>query len=164
MGMKIKPALVIAIIAMAVAACVSDGERADFRQLPDDGWCYGDTVGFANFIAVDSTVAPQSAGRGALTFALRHTNDYPYSNLWVEISYRDDNGVEQRDTVRLELCDVYGRWYGKGIGDYYQMASEVATKGLIPAGATVSVRHIMRVDTLKGIQSVGLLYKPAQGH
>lgn len=148
------------VVAVGIQGCLSSNERADFQRLPEYGWCYGDTIKFNDFIAAsDSSAAPaSSAAPSDLYFALRHTNDYPYRNLWVEINYVDQSGSVRRDSVSLELCDIYGRWYGKGMGDLYQVQTLVVPAARIAPGSDVSVRHIMRVDTLRGIESVGLLY------
>lgn len=126
---------------MAAACVPSDGFNAgDYVMLPQEGWPYGDTVSL-------------NANAGA-SLALRHSDRYPYRNLWLELTQTVDSAVTLRDTVNVELCDIHGQWHGKGFGDTRQLV--VRTPHKLNDG-TVAVRHIMRVDTLKGIEQIGIV-------
>lgn len=135
-----------------MCACTSP-ERSDFQSLPSEGWAYGDTLRF--FAQGVDTLAAD----GALAVAVRHTNGYPYSNLWLEISLPQADTV-QADTVDIRLADPFGRWFGTGIGVSYQHVDTVYPRISIPGGAPVTVRHIMRVDTLADIEQIGLIFLP----
>lgn len=65
------------------------------------------------------------------------------------------------DTLNIELADVYGRWHGTGFGPSYQYETPVGVP--LPLGDTsrISVRHIMRVDTLVGVEQIGITIAPA---
>lgn len=138
-----------AIFIMAVASC-SDrhSDYSRFVSLPENGWVYGDTVRIR-------PVGLDSADTRRLEVAVCNNNDYPYRNLWLEVSYRTDRGVI-RDTVEMELADVYGRWLGKGIGTTYQTARKLAARFPLQDSTEIAVRHIMRADTLRGLEQVGL--------
>ncbi len=126
-----------------MAACTSAGYYSGFEEVPADGWAYGDTIVFA----ADSCVAP------GMLIALRHNDSYPYRNIWLEMS-----DSLHRDTVNIELCDIYGRWHGKGIGSSYQISAP-APFTPVP-GKTVSIRPILRVATLLGIEQLELIPQP----
>ena len=64
------------------------------------------------------------------------------------------------DTVDVRLADTFGRWYGTGIGVSYQRIDTIYPSISIPVGAPVTVRHIMRVDTVTGIEQIGLILTP----
>ena len=147
--------LILAAIATAVlAGCTASG-HSDFSSLGPDGWAYGDTLRFfgsdADSVALD----------GSLAVAVRHTNGYPYSNLWLEITLPEADTVRV-DTVDIRLADTFGRWYGTGIGVSYQRVDTIYPSITIAAGAPVTVRHIMRVDTVTDIEQVGLIITPAR--
>lgn len=96
---------------------------------------------------------------GALALAVRHTNGYPYSNLWLEITIpQADTALV--DTVDIRLADPFGQWYGTGIGVSYQRVDTVYPHINILPGAPVTLRHIMRVDTLAEIEQIGLIFTP----
>ncbi len=138
------------IAAMSIIASCSDKHEAvaSFDSLPQKGWAYGDTLTLRPD-GLDS-VRPRN-----LSIAVRHSNSYPYRNLWIEVTTRTAN-LQRRDTINIELADIYGRWHGNGFGPSYQY--ETRLKGLMPIGDTtiVAIRHIMRIDTLKGIEQVGI--------
>ena len=131
------------ILAVIVTACTSSGYYSGFEDLDPAGWAYGDTVTFVT----DSCVAP------SMMIALRHNDSYPYRNIWLEVS-----DSVHTDSVNIELCDVYGRWHGKGIGSSYQIAAQVPFT--LTPNTRLNIRHVLRVDTLRGIEQIGLIPTP----
>lgn len=146
--------IAIAALWVAVASC-TDGERdySRWTELPARGWAYGDTV---TLIPVDTALHDNdSLVRRPLRLGLAHSNDYPYSNLWLEVTYHGE-GMSYRDTVNVALADVYGRWMGSGFGANYQHEIVLNPHADIDLTRPVSVRHIMRVDTLRGLSRIGV--------
>ncbi len=145
------PLVLLTFILLCLGAC-SPGHNDfnSYQTLPTDGWAYGDTVSMLPD-TVDSTAT------GSLQIAIRHDNSYLYRNLWLEVSYVD-NGRLCRDTINMELADVYGRWLGKGFGASYQFIATIPHQVTLTKNAEVGVCHIMRVDTLEGIEQVGVRF------
>ncbi|MBD5317254.1 MAG: gliding motility lipoprotein GldH [Bacteroides sp.] len=149
---KLTALIMTAGLTAMATACVDRGAYSSFTTVEPQGWAYGDTLRFE--VARADSLKP-----GTLTVAVRNTNLYPYSNLWLEVSYNHD-GRPYRDTVNMRLADAYGRWTGKGFGAEYQTEATVA-QGVVPAnGSTITLRHIMRADTLRGLEHVGVTLKP----
>lgn len=123
---------------------------SDYENISRLGWAYGDTLTFIP--QLDDSIAD-----GTLLIALRHSNNYIYRNIWLEI-IRESNGLIETDTLNVELADVYGRWYGSGFGSRYQITDTIDEYVTIYDGAPIKLRHIMRADTLNGIEQVGLLF------
>lgn len=113
---------------------------------PEEGWRYGDTFVYLPEIA-------DSVARGTLSLYVRHTNDYPFSNLWVELQTQ-----QRRDTICLELADVYGNWHGTGLGSSFQLQEVVLPSFTMVNEAPLRLRHIMRPDSVTGIEQVGLIF------
>ena len=90
---------------------------------------------------------------------VRHTAGYAYSNLWLEVSYPSADSLPP-DTVNVRLSNSFGDWYGKGLGLSYQLTDTVGRRLKLSAPATLSVRHIMRVDRLEDIEQIGVLILP----
>lgn len=137
--MPVKPFVIVAIAAV-LTSCSSAGYYSGFEDIDPDGWAYGDTIEFTTDSCVPSP----------MMVALRHNDSYPFKNIWIEIS-----DSTHTDTVNIELCDIYGRWHGKGIGSSYQIAAPVPFS--IAPQTRLKIRHILRVDTLKGIEQIGLI-------
>ena len=144
----------IAALWVAVASCTG-GQRdySRWTDLPARGWAYGDTV---SLLPVDTALHDNdSLVRRPLRFGLTHSNDYPYSNLWLEVTYRGEES-SYRDTLNVSLADVYGRWLGSGFGANYQHEIVLNPRADIDLTRPVTVRHIMRVDTLRGLDRIGV--------
>lgn len=139
-----------------LAAC---GERhrdySRWERLPDHGWAYDDTVRLEVLNPSLDDNDTLLSGR-TLLLGLRHTYAYPFSNLWLEVTYQADSLHYVRDTVNVTLADIYGRWLGKGFGVSYQTEIPLSTSAAIDLSVPVAVRHIMRVDTLMGITDIGV--------
>ncbi len=149
---KSKFTLTILSILLCLGACApGHNDYSLFTNLSNEGWSYGDTISFIPDSAVLN--AP-----GTLSVALRHDNSYRYSNLWLEIT-STDNEVPRRDTVNIVMADKYGRWKGSGLGTAYQIEQSIPGKIMLKAGVPVKIRHVMRVDTLHGIELIGINYR-----
>lgn len=140
--------LLLATITIILAGCDTSGEDTLFTNLPDEGWAYTDTLEFS-----------PRPGRGAMSLAVRHDASYPYSNLWLEVAVTRPGLTIAPDTVNITLCDPYGRWLGQGFGGSYQIEIPVAHDVNIDSLTTLRVRHIMRCDTIHGIDQVGISHR-----
>ena len=80
---------------LCLGACVpGHNDFSEFRNLPVKGWIYDDTVKFVPSIE-------DSIATGLLTVAIRHNNEYEFSNLWLEVTRNTPEGIVRRDTVTL---------------------------------------------------------------
>ncbi|MCF0218721.1 MAG: gliding motility lipoprotein GldH [Muribaculaceae bacterium] len=147
---SLKLTIIIAILCSILSACNS-ADSTQYAMLDaDKGWAYGDTL----------RLLMRSQGKpAAMTLALSHSTDYPYSNIWLEVAYPNGNKT-CRDTINIELADVYGRWLGKGFGADRLIELDVTPRVQMPDSSLVKVCHIMRIDTLRGVNSVGITLKP----
>lgn len=67
-----------------------------------------------------------------------------------------------RDTFDIVLADRYGRWRGSGMGSSLQLSDTLHTRFAMRRGQRVSLRHIMRTDTLPAIERAGLIFQAEQ--
>ncbi len=151
--MRKLPGILSLCVALMMVACSTDDRGSDFVDLPQRGWAYGDTLQFTPLAHLDSAAAPV---RGRLSVAVQHSNDYEWSNLWLEVTTPVDSLHVYRDTVQLTLADPYGHWTGSGFGSSYQNEVAIPHAVTLDRDSRVSVRHIMRVDTLHQIFRVGI--------
>lgn len=142
-------ALAMAIIAM-VSCRPKVNDFSDYRNLPVDGWRYGDALHFMPSPA-------DSAALGSVTVGIRHSNMYLYSNLWIEVTLRDSLN-QFVDTINIQVADSLGHWLGRGIGTDFQLSDTVWRNMTIHRPVEVSVRHIMRDDMLQGIEQLGVTF------
>ncbi|MCM1292398.1 MAG: gliding motility lipoprotein GldH [Bacteroides sp.] len=142
--------IIIATTTAILCGCTGrNSQCATFVDLPQKGWAYGDTV--TVMAANLDSINPR-----ALSVGLRHNNEYLYRNLWLEVTYADTAGLYHRDTLNIELADQYGRWTGQGLGDSFQKEVTLPHVVNINDSTPVKLRHIMRLDTLRGIEQIGI--------
>lgn len=144
---------VLFALSLALMCSCTGGAGSDFHEFASGDWAYPDTV-VLRPVHPSDTVPPRRTG--CLKVAVTHNNNYGWSNLWLEVTTSGGH----RDTVEMELADPYGHWLGQGFGLSYQR--EVVLPGARSLSATdsVMVRHIMRVDTLRDIERVGVTFEP----
>lgn len=129
-------------------------EGGCFHSVPVSGWAYGDTFEF------EPSPEPDSCDATArLAIAVRHDDAYLYGNLWLEVSTPAEQGDSMVvDTVNIRLADVYGKWLGRGTAMSYMAVDTLPGVYMYRPDVPARIRHIMRTDTLLGIEQVGLIY------
>lgn len=162
--MKSRNVLALMVILVTIALCACTGGRhSDFASLePAKGWAYTDTLIFTTMDTTRQDLDKYEKRPHPMTayVAIRHNDSYPYANLWLEATYTDSKGQPRIDTLNMRLADEFGRWQGKGFGTSYQIEVSLGSRVRADSMSTVRIRHIMRVDTLRGIDRVGInLYK-----
>lgn len=148
------------LVALTIVSCGAGVTHfSEYHNLPNAGWKYSDTLKYRVRIPDMSGYGqlPDTADIGTLSVAIRHDGYYPYRSISLEVTYPEE-GVLRRDTVSMRLADNYGRWVGIGFGDSYQTEAIVATGLSLKDSSQVTVRHIMRVDTIPGINQVGIFF------
>lgn len=147
-----RPSIITVIIIAVMSAACSTGsnESSRFEAIPEYGWRYNDTLTFIPALQ-------DSVSDIRMVLAIRHTNGYRYSNLWIELSY-PDTGTLRHDTINVQLADTYGRWYGRGLGVSYMRTDTLPSRYRLRDSVPVRIRHIMRTDTLKEIEQVGIIF------
>lgn len=143
--------LLILVTILALSAC-TDTECSTFSDIEAPGWRYGDTITF-----IPSDTAACTAG--AIAVAVRHTNAYEYSNLWLELTYASPD-TTVTDTFNVVLADNFGHWRGKGVGIAYQVVDTLLPRVTIDTSSPIHLRHVMRTDTLPDIQQIGIIFTP----
>lgn len=144
------------VAALAASVGCNGNEHSDFVPVGQQGWLYGDTLTFTPCRTdSDSIVAADIA------VALRHANDYEYSNIWIAMSYTGRDSVVT-DTVQITLADDFGNWLGRGMGVSYQLIDTVLHDVAVNVSEPVKIRHIMRTDTLTGIEQMGVVVTDKQ--
>ncbi|MBS1568472.1 MAG: gliding motility lipoprotein GldH [Bacteroidetes bacterium] len=111
---------------------------------------------------VHDTISPRD-----IFLDIRHTGDYPFSNIYIFASLHGPGGT-YTDTVECTLADPTGRWYGKGTGfifsDRFQAHVLYKMGNKFPhAGRYVfTLEQAMRTEELNGVIDVGISVEKAQ--
>lgn len=147
-----------ALAAVALASCnYSPNSYSCFSSIdPADGWAYGES--YVYMPEIEDSIAA-----GSLALLVRHTNEYPFSNLWVEVQSQQPagEGIEVRtDTFCITLADVYGNWLGRGTGATIEKLDTIYPNFTITDGSPLRLRHVMRPDRVEGLEKVGFIFQP----
>lgn len=150
--------IMLYLLAMLVVSC--DGSRVyeDNTDLPDNIWQKDNKVAF-QFDITDTSE------RYNILVNLRHTNFYPFSNLWLMAytTYPDGDDLEP-ERLQLQLSDKDGKWYGECIGDICDLQQYIQTNVRFDQVGqyTIAFEQIMRskdvpvIENLPAIMAIGL--------
>ncbi len=120
-------------------------------DLKNSQWTYADTLVFP-------FTAPDTSKIYNIALHIRHRNDYPMQNLYLNIYTAFPDGKRIKQLLNIDLADPSGKWNGK-IGrtttDYDLPIQEGAFFNE-PGKHTIVLEQYMRVDPLPGIEKIGL--------
>lgn len=153
-------AMTLLLVVVAVVFVMGSCQRkpvmshSRFIQLPLDGWQR----------TMPLTFVPEyddSTGSYDIVLAVRHAGSYRYRNLSLVVDVIAADSTLNRQNIDMTLADEYGNWKGGGFGTLYQMTAPVLA-GITPDQArSVVVWQVMnRVDTLRSLESMGLITRP----
>lgn len=140
------PAVLISIL---MTSCFNETTvYHQYHHVSTKGWKQSDTLSFA--------IADSIAGhRYALEIGIRHTEMYPYQNIWIVLLHHTDSIAA--DTFQLELASPQGEWKGKGnASKLYQYIQTTGEINLTPTDTLLQLIHIMKDSCLNGITDAGI--------
>ena len=109
----------------------------------DGGWKWQDAREFK--VDVSDTISLHN-----IYIQVRHTVDYPMSNLYMYVHLKGPAGQYRKDTVNLILAEPSGEWTGKGTGNLreLQLLFRRQTRFSIPGTYVFTLEQAMRNPTL----------------
>lgn len=118
------------------------------------GWDMNDTLRFNDSLGGD---APLILHR---TLTLRHTNAYPYQNLWLYINTFTADSLVAADSINWSLAKPDGRWLGSGWGSLYTLTYNLPDLTFLADDSLkhfkVDIVHGLRDSLLTGLSDLGL--------
>ena len=94
---------------LTALSCGSSETQMEFQELPTTGWPQHTPVRFS--LQVNDSLHPHD-----IFIHLRHSNDYPFSNIFLITSLSHPNGEVITDTLSYDLAAANGLWLGSGSG------------------------------------------------
>ncbi|PWD99172.1 gliding motility lipoprotein GldH [Marinilabilia rubra] len=149
--------LSLVLLLISLFSCNQGAIYEEKYEFAGNGW-YKDSVVTFNPVLEDTSKVLN------LGFSMEHSNDYPYSNLWLFIEVKSPDGHMQTDTMEYFLAEPDGRWIGKGNDDsrllywLYKRGVKLSTPGTY----SFSIRQGMRRADLFGIHSFSLWVEEAE--
>lgn len=147
MKIAIVKIVVIAAISSLLMGCSGRVVSSDWQSVDRTGWNQ-DSVLRLHYSVPDTTATYR------MLLYVRHTDMYPYQNMWLFL----DN-----DTLEFYLADDRGMWLGNGKNGLIEMPILLEDGVQITGGDhTVSVRHGMRQESLRGVSDVGIVIEKTE--
>jgi len=109
----------------------------------DDGWKWQDAREFK--VDVSDTLSLHN-----IYVQVRHTIDYPMSNLYMFVHLKGPTGQHRKDTVNLILAEPSGEWTGRGTGNLreLQLLFRKQTRFGVPGTYVFTLEQAMRSPSL----------------
>ncbi|SKA15254.1 gliding motility-associated lipoprotein GldH [Chitinophaga eiseniae] len=129
------------------------------REIPEHDWAYGYKPSF------DVTIQPEdTATLFDIYVNVRHTDAYPYSNMWLLIGTKyPGDSIPKEQRVELPLADINGKWHGNGIDDIFEHRVLIQQKALFnkPGTYQFTFEQNMRQNPLPHVMNIGLRIEKA---
>lgn len=154
--MMIRRLLPVAIVASLWLGCTEAPYFEEMRSY-QEGWS-ADAPATFEFDVTDTTQDYR------FLLNLRHTEAYPFSNLFLFMELRFPNGKMSVDTLECVLADPKGRWTGRASGSLVDHRIIINQRAIFPLKGdyTVRITQAMRKDPLKEVTDVGFAVEAIQ--
>ncbi len=142
---------IVILCCLLLASCMSSPYYEKNQSIPHDAWAYDYTPSF-KFLVSDTTVYYN------LYFLVRHTEAYPYSNIWLRLySKQPGDTIYQESRVEIQLATNAGQWTGRGMGEIYEQRKYLDQLAFKRKGVyEIKMVQDMRINPLPEILQVGL--------
>ncbi len=132
-----------------ISGCRNKMLYEGMHEFGSEGWHLSDTAYFDVNLADTSQVLDMG-------FTFRHSDRYPYSNLWLFLSIESPEGIHIKDTLDLFLAQPNGKWLGHRKHKAYEISSlyRYQTKMAQAGNYKFSVVHGMRREILPAIERI----------
>ena len=150
---------IVLVLCSLLAACGLAPHYQDTQAVPGNAWAYNFRPKFT-FDITDSTATYQPY------FIIRHTEAYPYNNLWMWLYIKtpgDSTATKAR--INITLAEASGKWLGRGMGEIYEQRMPISLGDSVnlskPGTYEITMEQNMRIDPLPEVLHVGLRVEKA---
>lgn len=142
--------LTLMVLLMHLSSCDSAMVYDRFKQ-PELGlWTWDDALEFKADIR--DTISLYN-----IYLQVRHTTEYPMSNLFIFMHIKSPEGQQLKDTINMILAAPDGRWTGRGNGNIRELMLlyREQTRFRVPGTYTFTLEQAMRQEELP-VTDVGI--------
>lgn len=143
------------VLLVLLSSCLPSPYYQKEYAVPGNKWDYNKEPSF-KFEITDTTAFYN------LQFLIRHTEAYPYSNIWLMIYTKGPGDTTYSKTrIEIPLAEPNGKWLGRGMGEIWEQRMPISNQGdsvmLRKAGTwEIKFGHNMRINPLPDVLQVGL--------
>lgn len=151
--------VVLSVITMALLSSCGRQPIEQFHNVADRTWLFNKPENFE--------VNIPSPGTYSMLVQVRYTQEYSFSNIWVELNEKSPDGKKDSMRLNIPLFDLSGSPVGSFAGKFYdrsfpdaQIEGKELKLNFPSAGKYIfSLEHNMRIDKLDGISQLGIRLK-----
>ncbi len=153
--MKVSPKIIVfalvVLVVMLLTSCDKNRVIDDNQAITNYNWSYDEEKVF-------TTEIKDTAITYNLYVNLRHSFNFEWRNMWVNIETTFPNGKKFDKRVNLLLSEPDGHWFGDCLGDNCDIQIPIQENAYFPQPGKYifKIRQDMRVNPLANIKSVGL--------
>lgn len=138
------------VLLLYLHSCDSDMVYERFEHLDQGVWTWQNAVEFQADIS--DTISLQD-----IYLQVRHTTEYPMSNLYMFVHIKSPEGQYLKDTVNMILAAPDGRWTGRGNGNMRELMLlyRSQTKFRVAGSYVFTLEQAMRQEELP-VTDVGI--------
>lgn len=156
-GMRLLSTRFIALLMLAVISMSGCMESPYFQKdvaVPGYQWKY-------DFQPVFKVDIQDTAALYDLYFIVRHTEAYPFSNIWMWIhSKAPGDTAFRKSRIEIPLAEKNGKWLGRGMGEIWEQRMPITREATRffdkPGTYEIRFEQNMRVNPLPEVLQVGL--------
>jgi len=141
--MKYPIILALLVLLLHVQSCDSGMVYDQYVPTENGMWSWRDAMEFK--VDISDTVSMHN-----IYLQVRHTVEYPLSNLYMFVHVKSPSGQHLKDTINLVLAAPDGKWTGKGNGNIRELMLiyRKQSKFRIPGTYVFTLEQAMREPEL----------------
>jgi gliding motility-associated lipoprotein GldH len=114
--MKHQPISAVVMMTILISISCDRGMVYDHFETMEEGtWSWRDAREFK--VEISDTTSFHN-----IYLQVRHTVEYPMSNLYMFVYVKSPKGQMLKDTVNIQLAETDGKWIGKGSGHLKELS------------------------------------------
>jgi gliding motility-associated lipoprotein GldH len=123
------------------------------ESIPQNAWTYNFKPSFT-FDITDTAAAYQPY------FVIRHTQAYPYCNVWVWLYVTTPgDSIPKKERINVVLAESSGKWLGRGMGEIYEQRMRIKFSDSVKFNHKgtyqVTMEQNMRINPLPDVLHIG---------
>jgi len=150
MRSKISVAALTFTLSVFFISCDKSVVADMYQHIENSIWTWDDVRNFT--FSIEDTTTQHD-----ILIQLRHTTDYPMSNLYIFVGISGPSGQTLKDTINYILAEPSGEWIGKGNGHLRELRYLYREKTSFPEPGTymISLEQAMRESRLP-VSDIGI--------
>lgn len=143
----------LSCILILVVSCTESESIYSYKQIDGEKW-FRDSV----LTYIIDSVQLNAAKSYNLSFEITTGRNYPYRDIWIEVTHNLNDSVCQVDSLQFILADKNGKWFGSGVGGLNQITFPYLSYLSLDTAQLyeMKIRHTMIDNPLGGVVKVGI--------